>query len=269
MKRLSMLLLILAGYSEASAQVATAENHEPRQIIVAAYEFPPYYSSRVNTHILGELVNTLNQAQSNFEFSIREIRPHDRYIALSEQGCCDVLFFESPDWGWQRHPEVLVGPILNEGTERLYAKRERVEREEVYFTVDGRLKIGGVLGYHYQFANFSTEREVLELDFNVYSADSQLSLLSMLVNERLDLAVLTDEFVHWLQLRDHADAKVVEPNTVVDHVYSTRLLMSPDMNPFEQQLLALLNELHEADKFASIFREFGIENSYRFTPNTN
>lgn len=254
----------LAFFVVASSYSAFAQSDEPAMITIAAYEFPPYYSSRADQHILGVIVQSLNESQNNYRFEIQEIRPTNRYSALLSKGCCDLMLFESLSWGWNANPEVLGGPVLSRGTERLYAKSSRVESGEVEFTVDGTKKVGGVLGYHYRFAGFSTVREVLELDFNVYSSDSQASLLNMLANERLDLALLTDEYVNWLQLRQNRNVALLFPNPEIDHSYTTQIIFNPRMARQQDNILRLFDELHEAGRLPMIFNDFGLESSYIF-----
>ncbi|TCZ91753.1 hypothetical protein [Lysobacter sp. N42] len=212
------------------------------------------------------VVDALNEIQDDFRFVIHEVRPSERYDSLSENGCCDLMMFESLSWGWSRYPNVVAGPVLNKGTERLYGLRSRLDSGEIGFTVDGSLKVGGVLGYHYRFAGFSTARDVLELDYNVYSTDSQASLITMLTNRRIDLAVLTDEYVHWLALREHLDINGLSPNPEIDHSYTTHLILSERIAHNHARIRALFDELHHSGRLPMVYSDFGISHSYLYSP---
>ena len=72
---------------------------------VAAYDYPPYFSMGLETDVTRELIQILNEYQDTYDFQLQVIPPNGRYQALSENGCCDVIFFESEeldDWDEER-----------------------------------------------------------------------------------------------------------------------------------------------------------------------
>ena len=71
-------------------------------VYVAAYDYPPYFSAVLQTDLTRELITLLNEHQDSYVFRIQVIPPTNRHKALSTKGCCDVIFFESPLWGWKK-----------------------------------------------------------------------------------------------------------------------------------------------------------------------
>lgn len=261
---LLVALLSLIFINPVYSQVDDSEQAMPTTIVVAAYEFPPFYSSRVPQHLLGLLLDTLNSKQVEYHFKIREVRPQDRYSAIMSGGCCDLMLFESMDWNWPTEVDYVWGDYLTSGSERLFALSHRIERGEVDFVVDGSRRVGGVIGYHYQFAGFETSAALLEQEYNLYGADNQRTALNMLLNERVDLAVLTDEYVRWLQLRKQPMIELVVGADAYDHSYRTRIIGKPDgsitMTDFER----LMWSLYEDGTLASLFDDFGIQHDAFF-----
>lgn len=229
------------------------------EVMVAAYEFPPYYSSRLERHLLGELLELLNQHQSDYEFSIHEVRPQQRYHAISEEGCCSVLFFESARWGWAPLLEedlVTVGPLLTEGSDH-YVRLQGRQGLEVE-------RIGGVVGYHYNLVGYQSDQEVLENDYNLYLADTHRTLINMLLGERLDMIMLSAEY---LSLLRKEEPDLYEQFMVLDEIdqeYRTRLLLKTQGEvslPWMQQQLV---ELYEQNLLEPLFASFGMEESLLF-----
>lgn len=231
---------------------------ERRTVTVAAYEFPPYYSARETQDLTTVLVDQLNLLQEEFYFVVREIRPSERYQALSPSGCCDIMFFEAKQWGWPESRDYVWGSVLTRGTERFYALAKRLEAGEVNFERSDEQRIGGVLGYHYEFTSYNTDRETLERNYNLYTADTQASLVHMLNRERLEIAVLTDEYVRWRQHRAHQEALRLAGAEVADHHYYTHYILKRSGLLSLPIVEGLLQRMRDEGILKQLFQDFDI-----------
>jgi len=70
------------------------------EVIVGAYEFPPFYIIKSKSGITVDLVKLFNQNQKKYHFKIITFPPKRRYAYFKNKKY-DVIFFESMPWGWK------------------------------------------------------------------------------------------------------------------------------------------------------------------------
>lgn len=252
-------ILIISLLVVPSARAAT-------DVYVAAYEFPPFYSSELDQHLVGELVTSLNFMQTEYRFIIREIPVTGRYQALAKEGCCDLIFFESMAWGWHEKIEALdinierTKPLLR-GGERFVARKEDAKDINYFADYSGK-RLGGVAGYHYPFATTGDENMGQERDFGVYLSDSHMTNIRMLLNGRLDMIMLTDEFISSLEVspegQDFYHELGFSPERYSE--YKLPVLVNPDKNLSLEALNALILQLSNEGELDAVFRTFNMSN---------
>jgi len=255
--RIIQRLLIISLLIAPSARAAT-------DVYVAAYEFPPFYSSELDQHLVGELVTSLNFMQSEYRFIIREIPVTGRYQALAADGCCDLIFFESMSWGWKEKIAALdlnierTEPLLR-GGERFVARKEDAQEINYFADYSGK-RLGGVAGYHYPFATTGDENMGQERDFGIYLSGSHLTNIRMLLNGRLDMIMLTDEFISSLEVLDEGqdfyDKLGFSPERYNDYVLP--VLLNTDKTLSLEQLNSLIIQLSNEGELDAIFRTFNM-----------
>lgn len=227
-------------------------------VYVAVYEFPPYYSSRVTKHITGLLVTALNEHQSDYQFILREVRAAERYHAVSEGGCCDVIFFESEMWGWAASDEYQWGLGLTASAERFYVMREALEAGRVSFNSVEANRIGGVHGYNYTFTGNITDPAELEERFRLYTTNNPMSVLQMLVGSRVEMAILNDDFVAWARHLGFSGAEDIEGSDFADHDFTTQVVVKAKGQVSVDYINRQLKALKETGVLQGILSEFGI-----------
>lgn len=253
LSRTLVLLILILGSVKAIAD-------EPIDVYVAAYEFPPFYSKEMPTHLVGEMITSLNFMQSNYRFILREVPVTARYQALSLEGCCDVMFFETPEWGWSqgstRH-DIDLGvttPIMR-GSERFVMhKREGIN--EVEFSDYRNKRIGGIAGYHYGFTGKRTTTELLEREYGMYLSNSHMTNIRMLMNDRLDMIMLTDEFIASLKNTEYYNKLAFAPEP--DNTYTLSMLVNNDKAIDVHIMSDLLKQLNAEGELDALFRSFNL-----------
>ena len=190
-------------------------------ILIAAYDYAPYYTSGSDDHFLGQIVTNLNALQTRYRFEIREVRPYDRYAALGPDGCCDLMFFESVNWGWKTSGySYSASPGILKGCDRLYSMQND------YWEPKETDRIGGVVGYHYQLTNMNTDILYSEIEHKMYRANNQMTLLNMLRHGRIQFAMLSEEFVNWLAAEAPETVEGLYASPVHKEVYETQIILS-------------------------------------------
>lgn len=202
-------------------QSDTLTESDRELILIAAYDYAPYYSSGSDDHFLGQIVTNLNALQTRYRFEIREVRPHDRYAALGPDGCCDLMFFESENWGWKTSGySYTASPGILKGCDRLYSMQND------YWEPKETDRIGGVVGYHYQLTNMNTDILYSEIEHKMYRANNQMTLLNMLRHGRIQFAMLSEEFVNWLAAEAPETVEGLYASPVHKEVYETQIILS-------------------------------------------
>lgn len=228
-------LVILVLTSPATATESSAERE---RVYVAAYDYAPYYNSHSGQHFLADLIYGLNGVQDDYEFIIREVRPQDRYSALSAVGCCDLIFFESENWGWQESGyEYYASPGILRGRDRLYSLQND------YWEPRENDRIGGVVGYHYQLTNMVTDSLYSEQEYRMYRANNQQTVLNMLRHGRIQFAMLSEEFVNWLAEEDPEQVDGLYASPYYDDDYQTQIIFSPTSPVSVVQLFRYLDRV--------------------------
>lgn len=237
--RLCLVVFYLALSALLIAPLAAdTESVARERVYVAAYDYAPYYSSHGNQHFLADLVNSLNDVQNEFEFVIREVRPQDRYSALSAAGCCDLIFFESENWGWQDSGyDYYASPGILRGRDRLYSLQNE------YWEPQEHDRIGGVVGYHYQLTNMVTDTGYSEHEYRMYRANNQQTVLNMLRHGRIKFAMLSEEFVNWLAAEDPDQVAGLYESPYYDDDYQTQVIFSRTSPVSVCQLFAYLERV--------------------------
>lgn len=203
-----------------------AHGDEPETIHVAAYDFPPYFSAHEDKHLVGDVLTALNARQQRYRFILKEIPSKARFKALSYDGCCHMMMFESTDWGWREQlPNVQLTEPVVFGAERFVALKKMNQRNMSFFEQEG-LRFGGMIGYHYSFLDNLTDPQLLEDQYNVYLSLSHEVNMMMLLNGRLDVVMIHDEYL--LQLRNQPWYQRLLIHETPFNRYQLRTLLNSD-----------------------------------------
>lgn len=238
------VILILSLIAIASA------NSTPKEVRIAAYEYPPYFTTENAQHLVGDIVQALNAMQSDYQFSVVHIAPNGRYDALRPQGCCDVMLFEDRSWGWEQvdYAVQLSTPIY-EDKERFVA-RKRINRGQSFFQVKG-LRFGGIIGYHYSFVANEKDNRVLEEEYGIYLGHSHQVNLRMLLNGRLDLIMLADAYIRSVLTEETRSKLLLSEQHYGLHQLSA--VTNPNKAINGDKLEVLLSDLRQSGKLQQIF----------------
>ena len=229
---------------------------DPINVRVAAFEFPPYYSDTMDSHLVGDVLHELNAIQNKYFFTIERVAPNGRYFALSEKGCCDLILFEDSVWGWREvdYPVEFTDP-LRVGRERFVAMKQ-INRSQQFFETKG-LRFGGIVGYHYPFAANEKDNRVLEEQYGIYLTHSHHANLRMLMNGRLDLIMLADDFIHSMLTEEERDQLLLSEKPY--GVYKLQAVISAEKALKPQEFNGLLKQLKREGKLNEIYQRFKIK----------
>lgn len=235
-------------------------------VYVAAYDHPPYFSDVLNTDLTRELINLLNKYQDSYDFRIQVIPPTGRYKALSAKGCCDVIFFESPLWGWKKSGVGFQKTIpLVRGNERLVAFKKDGRDQSFFDSFDGKT-LGGVKGYHYLLSGELLASDAIKKKYTTYLADSRIINLQMVIGGRIDLTIINDELLSALQGSSQIKVSNLLLSEKVSLEYKLHLLVGENKNISADTLQRLLRELGRQGEFEILFKRFNMNRFQIYRP---
>lgn len=166
---------------------------ESKIVKVGAYEFPPFVSwqAGVPVGLVVELLKEFNHSQNKYHFQLIETSAKRRYEDLKNK-IYDIIFFESIHWGWISFPVNASNVFLVGG--EVFITRQTGKKTQSYFDDLFNKTIRGILGYHYGFAHFSTDPQVLK-KWKLELTNSHEGNIMAVVEERADLAIVTKKYL--------------------------------------------------------------------------
>ena len=195
---------------------------------VGAYHFPPYVTkpeSQSPGGLLPEMLVALNEAQDDYHFSLVPTSVTRRYRDFT-QARYDLIFFESPDWGWQ---DIALDKLdLQIADAEVYVTRAAPDRDQRYFDSLRGKRMALYSGYHYGFAGFNANQDFLIRNFNAVLTYSHDSNLLMLLHDRVDISVVTRSYLRLYQRQNPEEGRQLLVSERTDQVYRHHALLRPE-----------------------------------------
>ncbi|WP_339414289.1 substrate-binding periplasmic protein [Pseudomonas sp. EA_35y_Pfl2_R5] len=236
--------MLLRGLLLALMLCAVCVTQAAEAVRVGAYHFPPYVikpESERPTGLLPELLQALNQLQSDYRFTLVATSTMRRYRDL-QSGRFDLILFESPAWGWQDTEHTALDLHIEDA--EVYVARQQPGRDERYFDELKGKRMALYSGYHYGFAGFSSDKQFLADEFDAVLTYSHDSNLIMLLRDRADVAVVTRSYLRAYQQRHPEQSSALLVSQRVDQVYQHQALFRPESVMQPQAFAELLKQLN-------------------------
>ncbi|MGE8415821.1 MAG: substrate-binding periplasmic protein [Pseudomonas sp.] len=225
---------------------------------VAAAHFPPYTvrpETGADTGLLPQLVEALNQSQSDYQFVLVPTSIPRRFRDF-EQGRVDMAIFENPAWGWQNIEHTSVDMGL-EDAEIFVAQRQPGRGQDYFADLTGK-RLALFSGYHYAFAQFNADSKYLTDTYNATLTYSHDSNLLMVLRGRADIALVTRSYLSDFLSRnaDSTDRLLVSER--IDQVYHHYSLIRPKAPISAEDFAGLLQRLRANGQMLKIFEPYRI-----------
>lgn len=227
---------------------------------VGVYDFPPYaFIADETTGITVQMIKAMNQFQKKYQFVAVPTTPKRRYLDF-EKNKFDMIIFENKNWGWQTYP-VDVSKAFVTGFE-VYVTLAKPGKGQDFFSNFKNKTMIGVLGYHYQFANFRTDPDYLKSNFNLLQTNSQKKSLELILNGRGDIAVLSKEYLnhHFLSSPDDEAKLLISDN--FDQVYQHTILVRKNGELSVQYINKVLDQIEQQGTLNPLWEKYGLKVKY-------
>lgn len=253
------LLAVLTAAIMLAAAPASATDTE---IAVGAYNFPPIAKVGPDgkpAGLLGDLLKTLEQTHENVSFRVVHTSPKRRYLDFNA-GLYDVIFFESPKWGWQDKAVSISRPILAD--EELYVALKKPGRDLSFFDNLSERSIVAISGYHYGFAGYETDRSVLEQKFDIEFSDSHSRNLKLIKADRpsvAEVAIVSYSYLQRHLARHPEDWDKLLISDKPDQRYQLSIIGQPNGIASADYMMQLLSPLVENGQYRRLVEKWGLQ----------
>ena len=233
------------------------EAKQPITVQVGLSPFPPYAEISPSGHLSGlavDLITILNSYQSKYKFVPIGISSMRRFNFF-EKGGYDLSMFDHLDWGWDKYP-VEATNVYAHGGEK-YVTLAKKGRGQSYFDDMNDKKVVGFLGYHYKFADFENDPDILREKFNMTLTSNHSGNLLMVVHQRVDVAIVTELYIsRWLLSHpEYSDKFLV--SDIWDQEYQFVMLIRKGGPLSVQQLNTLLVCIEKDGLLHALFKKYG------------
>ncbi|WP_188434360.1 substrate-binding periplasmic protein [Halopseudomonas salina] len=243
--RLCWIMVGTLAVSGVGVLGASPVQAEPREVRVGGYIFPPFAEQSIEGEWSGvtiDLIAQLNMVQQDYRFAFLPTSATRRYHDFDNERF-DLMFFESPQWGWQDRDVVsLRGPAV--GGE-VFVAAAKPGRDQAYFADRSGKRVALFSGYNYAFAGYNPDKGYLRRKHNAIITFSHDSSLQMLLRGRVDLAVIPQGYLErYLDQNQQYRSQLLiasEPDQYYRHILIKREASEPPL-AYMEQLLARLEE---------------------------
>ncbi len=230
---------------------------EPIVVRVNSSQFPPYSyeKAHTNTSITDDMLTVINAFQSKYHFTLVHGPVMRRFYSF-EKGRYDLSFFDHLHWGWAQYAVQATRVYLRGGEK--YVALAKAGRGQEYFNDFKNKVLGGFLGYHYGVANFNSDPKVLKKDFNMELSTTHEGNLLKVIEQRIDVAILTDAFLsrYLIEHPQYQDQLLV--SDVWDQEYSFSIVVRDGASPSVEELNELLHQMERARALYPVWEKYGI-----------
>lgn len=210
---------------------------------VGGYEFPPYIELHqgVANGFTIDLIQQLNQSQSDYHFEFVLTTPNRRYQDYQHQ-LFDAILFEDVDWGWRQREIAIDHSTAFAKDDEIFIALKSATEHQSWFDDLADKTIAGILGFHYKLANYHTDPSLLAEYYNMLLLNNHRVSIELVLKQRADMAVVTRSFLYHY-LKEHPGIKqqlIISER--VDQTYKHQLLIHPDHALTMQQFYQLVHK---------------------------
>ena len=253
MKFVTLILLALLGFS-------VEEAHAKNVVKVGGYEFPPYIEI-VDGRASGltvELISELNKIQPSYHFELVLTTPIRRFKDY-QQCLFDAVFFEDPNWGWLQGNHIISNsPVIATDSEVFIALKQFAKSQAWFDNLDDKTLIG-ILGYHYQLANFENNPSILENEYKMTLLSSHKKSIELVLKKRSDMAIVTRSYLNQYLNKYPESKKKLLISERVAQTYKNQLLIRPTHQLNVNTLYKIVKKTLAQNTLATKLKTLGLQ----------
>lgn len=201
-----------------------------------------------------EIISVFNSIQKKFYFELI-YTPIKRRVRSLEDGLVDVFMWDNLNWGWQGSNLKASMPILH--SKDVFLTQFSATKSQSYFDDFNHKRICGVNGYHYEFANYSTDTSELSKQFKITLVRTEEESIKMALFNRCDISVASKSAIDWF-FRNNIDLRnKLLISEKFDTEYSRHFLI-PDTAPISvNEINDMIIKANDLNLLTPIYKKYG------------
>jgi len=230
---------------------------------VGGYEFPPFVSNEKGryTGLSIDLIEAMNQFQNKYRFQFTPTSSVRRYKDFAASKF-DMVLFESIKWGWQDH-RISSSMVFLKGGEIYVTKADEVKDQTYFDRLEGK-SILGFVGYHYGFANFNADRNVLKKKHTAKMTTTHTGNILSVIKGRADIAVVTMSFLSKYLLENPQKRQEILISKKLDQEYNHTILIRKNAVPSVAEINQLLIAMGKKGFLDILWKKYGIDSHIEY-----
>ena len=231
-------------------------------ITVGVYNFPPIASVNAANQaegLLGDLLNQLEAVHADLSFRIFYPSPKRRHLDF-QADLYDVIFFESPKWGWSGLETSVSAPVLTD--EELYVALKKPGRTLDFFDNIADHRIVAMSGYHYSFADFETDSDILQQRFDIEFSSSHSRNLQLIKADRpsvAEIAIVSRSYLQQHLSENPGDWDKLLISDQPDQQYDLSIITRQDGPVNADDMMTLLAPLVANGSYRMLVERWGLQ----------
>lgn len=196
-------------------------------INVGVYNFPPFVvmNKGVAKGKTIDIINFLNIIQDKYIFKVFKTSSIRRFSDF-QNSLYDIIMFENKKWGWN-HYNISKSKVFHEGKE-VFISLKKTGRTQDYFNDLKYKSLVGILGYHYKFNNFISDKKDLKKKFNITLVTKHSKSIEMILKDRADIAIITKSYLDNFMKNNKRKFSKLLISKKLDQEYKHTVLMKSD-----------------------------------------
>lgn len=230
------------------------------EVKVRGYSFSPFLQFDSKGKPFGatiEIIEELNKLQKKYHFKFYKTSAKRRYTHFENKEL-DIIFFESQQWGWSKKQVEATKPFARGG--EVFITKSSPDKSQSYFSSLKNKKIIGVLGFHYAFADYNSNENVLRRKYNMLLTSTPDSIISLILKDRGQIGVITESLLRKTINREKKLKDQILVSEVYDQEYKHTALVSSSSPIRLQELESYIALLKKTGSLQKILSKYGIKN---------
>jgi len=176
-----------------------------------------------------------------------------------QQGLFDAVFFEDPNWGWLQGNHIISNsPVMATDSEVFIALKQFAKSQAWFDNLDDKTLIG-ILGYHYQLANFENNLSILENEYKMTLLSSHKKSIELVLKKRSDMAIVTRSYLNQYLNKYPQSKKKLLISERVAQTYKHQLLIRPTQQLDINTLYKLVKKALAQNTLATKLKILGLQ----------
>lgn len=225
------------------------------EVYVAATEVQLPLTFEDGSGLSKSVIDGLNEVQKDFKFIFKSI-PTKRLYSEVQKGLVHVAAFHNMHWGWDDTQVDKSLDLLSTGD--VYIALKDKNKDQSFFDNVGKTSMIGVLGFHYKYANFTTDVETLKNEYNTQTVADESTVIKIITKKRAEIGVVSLTLLNYIKKTDAKTYKKLLISDRYDTQYVRHFIVSKNAPITAQQLNDILKKLSKSGKLKKIYAKYGL-----------